>query len=138
VHQQAVKDFSKVHFLPEFSDLDINDCAKKFPSVATASAGQEDTSPSAEGGENESQRILPSLPLQHLSGANEPISSLTVEEIATKFRFGDAGQLCIFAKDNVVITPISPPLSPDIANGPHTPRWYSAMQSFSYHSTSNW
>jgi hypothetical protein len=62
-----------------------------------------------------------------LSGANEPIASLIVEEIATKFRFGDAGQLCTFAKDNVVITPISPPLSPDIANGPHTPRWYSAM-----------
>jgi hypothetical protein len=108
VHQQAVEDFSKVRFLSEFSELDTNNFAQKCPSAATAPAGQEDTPPSAEGGEDEGQQFLPPLPLQHLSGANEPIASFTVEEIATKFRFADAVQLCIFAKNNVVITHISP------------------------------
>jgi len=102
VHQQAVEDFSKVRFLSEFSELDINNFAKKCPSAATAPAGQEDTPPSAEGGEDEGQQFLPPLPLQHLPGVDEPVASLRVEEITTKFCFGDVVQLCIFAKNNVV------------------------------------
>jgi hypothetical protein len=108
VHQQAVEDFSKVHFLSQFSDLEIDNFTKTCPSAATAPAGQEDTPPSAADTEDESQQFLLPMPLQHLPGANEPVASLRVEEIATKFRFGDAVQLCIFSKDNVVITPISP------------------------------